>query len=397
MIISSLLDTDLYKFTMQQVVFHKFPDVDVEYAFKCRNKDVDLGPYADEIREEINALCSLSITFDEMAFLRSIRYLHPSYVDSLRNLRLKPSQVEITTDGEFQLRVVGNWYQTILFEVPVLAIINEVYFRNTQPMAPDWDTAGKERLTEKCRLVRQTPVPLTLIEFGTRRRYSKEWQYQVIETMKKEIPFALAGTSNVLACKELDLKPYGTMAHEFLQACQVFAPIHEFQAFALETWMQEYRGDLGIALSDVVGMDAFLRDFDRLFSKAYDGARHDSGDPYSWGEKLIAHYEKYGIDPKSKAAVFSDSLTIPKAIELARHFEGRIKTSFGIGTNLTNDFSFDPLNVVIKMVKCNGYPVAKLSDSPGKTMCKDEVYMAYLREVFNLAGAQKTTPLPPPS
>jgi len=176
------------------------------------------------------------------------------------------------------------------------------------------------------------------------------------------------------------------MAHEFLQACQALVALPEFQKFAFDTWMQEYRGDLGIALSDVVGMEAFLRDFDKLFCKAYDGARHDSGDPVEWGEKLIRHYEAMGVNPKTKSAVFSDSLDIPKAMELARHFEGRIRTSFGIGTNLTNDMGFEPLSIVIKMTRCNGRPVAKLSDSPGKTMCRDDAYLSYLRQAFGIAG-----------
>ena len=184
------------------------------------------------------------------------------------------------------------------------------------------------------------------------------------------------------AAKHFGLKPFGTMAHEFLQAFQAFTALPDFQRAALEAWMQEYRGDLGIALSDVVGMDAFLRDFDLLFCKGYDGCRHDSGDPIAWGEKLIAHYEKNGIDPNTKTATFSDALDIPKAIGLARHFQGRIRAYFGIGTNLTNDFNFPALQIVIKMTRCKGQPVAKLSDSPGKLMSNDSVFLAYLREVF---------------
>jgi nicotinate phosphoribosyltransferase len=191
------------------------------------------------------------------------------------------------------------------------------------------------------------------------------------------------GTSNLALAKALGLKPLGTMAHEFLQAGQVFAPVPDSQKFALETWMQAYRGDLGIALSDIFGMDAFLRDFDLLFAKAFDGARHDSGDPFAWGEKLIAHYEKFGIDPRTKTAVFSDGLDIPKAMALATHFEGRIRTVFGIGTNLTNDFDFPALAIVLKMVRCNGRPVVKLSDTPSKTMSEDATYLAYVQSVFD--------------
>jgi nicotinate phosphoribosyltransferase len=385
MIIQSLLDTDLYKFTMQQVVFHKFPFAEVEYTFQCRTAGADLAPYADEIRAEIDAFCALSFTDDEIAYLRTIRFLNPSYVDALKNLRLRCDQIAISTENGFELSIKGNWYQTILFEVPLLAVVNEVYFRHTHPNAPERDPAGRERLAEKVQLLREHAGPkINLIEFGTRRRYSREWQRTVLETLKRDAGPALIGSSNVLACKELGLKPYGTMAHEYLQACQVFAPLPEFQRFALETWMQEYRGDLGIALSDVVGMRAFLDDFDKLFCKAYDGARHDSGDPYEWGDMLIEHYKNMGVDPRVKSGVFSDGLDIPKVIDLARYFDGRLHTMFGVGTNLTNDFSFKALNIVLKMTKCNGRPVAKLSDSPGKTMCKDEVYLAYLREAFGL-------------
>jgi len=383
MIIDSLLDTDLYKLTMQQVVFHKFPEADVEYRFKCRNADVDLTPYADEIRAEIEHLCTLHISAEETKYLRGIRYMQASYVDSLQRLTLNRACVDISTKNGFELTIRGNWYQTILFEVPVLAIINEVYFRHQTRNAADLATEGLRRLHAKCDLIERSAVkPFYLIEFGTRRRYSREWQARVVSTLRERIPDSLLGTSNVGLAHQNELRPIGTMAHEFLQACQAYAPLPDFQKYAFEAWMQAYRGDLGIALSDVVGMNAFFNDFDRLFSKAYDGARHDSGDPVEWGERLIAHYQKYNIDPKSKFAVFSDSLDVPRALELARHFQGRIGTNFGIGTNLTNDLGLEPLNIVIKMTSCNGRPVAKLSDSPGKAMCGDEVYLAYLRQVF---------------
>lgn len=388
-IIQSLLDSDLYKYTMQQVAFHQFPRADVEYRFQCRSKNVDLCPFADEIRQEVNHLGDLRVTPEEINYLQGIRYLHPSYVESLQHFRLDPSCVEIRTDGEFSLRIQGNWYQTILFEVPVLAIINETYFRRTHPLTADIEAEGMRRLEEKCQLVRDATdvTPFNLVEFGTRRRYSRDWQARVLETLQRELPESLIGTSNMFHAKRLGLPPFGTMAHEFLQACQAFAALPDFQKYALEAWMREYRGDLGIALSDVVGMAAFLRDFDKLFSKAYDGARHDSGDPYEWGEKLIAHYQKLGIDPRTKFAVWSDALDFPKALDLARHFQGRINTSFGVGTNLTNDLGFEPLSIVIKMTRCDGRPVAKLSDSPGKAMSGDAIFLDYLRQTFQITEA----------
>jgi nicotinate phosphoribosyltransferase len=184
------------------------------------------------------------------------------------------------------------------------------------------------------------------------------------------------------------LTPLGTMAHEYLQACQALGPrLRDSQVFGFEMWAKEYRGDLGIALSDVYGMDAFLRDFDLYFCKLFDGARHDSGDPVQWGERLIAHYEAMRVDPKTKTLVFSDGLNIPKVIELYQRFAGRAKLAFGVGTNLTNDVGVEPIQIVMKMTRCNGQPVAKLSDTPGKTMCDDVAYLAYLRQVFEIQAA----------
>ncbi len=386
-IVQSLLDTDLYKFTMQQVVYHRFPVADVEYAFRCRTRDVDLRPYKEEIEAEIAHFCSLRFTEEEIAYLGTLPYLKPSYLDALRELRLNAGAVEITRDSELRLKIRGNWYRTILFEVPVLAIVNEVYFRNTHPFSAKTAAEGRRRLAEKCRMARDSGLDnLRIIEFGTRRRYSRAWQDEAVGLLKEGLGSHFLGTSNVECARKYGLKRYGTMAHEFLQACQAFVALPDSQKFALETWMQEYRGQLGIALSDIVGMDAFFRDFDRLFSQAYDGARHDSGDAIVWGEKLVAHYQSLGLDPTKKQAVFTDSLNIPRAIELARHFRGRIGIQFGIGTNLTNDLGFPALNIVIKMTRCNDRPVAKLSDAPGKTMCEDEAYMNYLRQVFAPPG-----------
>jgi nicotinate phosphoribosyltransferase len=383
-IIPSLLDTDLYKLTMQQAVWGQFPHASVEYVFRCRDSGVDLSPYVEEIKAEIEALGHLRFTLEELAYLCGIRFLKSSYIEMLRDFSLEPANVQITTDGGFALRIVGNWFHTILFEVPVLAIINEVYFRNTQPNATYLSTEGQERLQKKIDLINGSPYPLRIMEFGTRRRYSRQWQAQVLETLKGQIGQSLIGTSNVALASQLELKPMGTMAHEWLQAGQAFTHPADSQRLMLEAWTQEYRGDLGIALSDVINMDTFLRDFDLLFSKGYDGARHDSGDPFVWGEKLIAHYEKLGIDPRTKTAVFSDNLNIPLCIELAEHFEGRIRTTFGIGTNLTNDFGFRPLSIVIKMARCNGRPVVKISDTPGKILSENPVYLAYLRQAFGL-------------
>jgi len=386
MIINSLLDTDLYKLTMMQGVLHQFPWAEVEYEFKCRNQGVDLTPIAKEVQEEILHLCNLKFTKKELDYLRKLRFIKEDFVQFLRLFQLNHEFVHIgTEDDEFSLIIKGPWLHTILFEVPVLAIINEVYFREIRP-APDFEV-GKEKLYEKIHLVKDSDkenLGFGFADFGTRRRFSMIWQEQIIQILKKELPENFRGTSNLYFAMKYNLTPIGTMAHEWLMAAQALGPkLANSQKFALEHWAQEYRGDLGIALSDVVGFDAFLNDFDMYFSKLFDGCRHDSGDPFKWGDKLVEHYKKMKVDARSKIAVFSDGLSFPKAIEITKYFKDRMITSFGIGTNLTNDITEIPLDIVIKMTRCQGSPVAKISDSPGKQMCKDEGYMEYLKSVFS--------------
>lgn len=398
MIITSLLDTDLYKFTMMQAVLHQFPGAQVEYKFKCRNPGVQLAPYVQEIRDEVRALCQLQFQEAELAYLRSLRFVKSDFVDFLSLFRLNEKYITITPldNGEIDISIRGPWLHVIPFEIPVLAIVNEVYFRNTQPV-PDF-MEGRRRLDEKIALLRGEGLEgLKIADYGTRRRFSRAWHEEVLRVLCAKLgtgaqrpepghgPGQFAGTSNVLYAMRLGITPLGTMAHEFLQACQALGPrLRDSQIFGLEAWAKEYRGDLGIALSDVYGMEAFLRDFDLYFCKLFDGARHDSGDPFVWGERMLEHYRKNRVDPLNKTLIFSDALTIPRTIELYQRFHGRCQLAFGIGTNLTNDLGYEPLQVVIKMTRCNGQPVAKLSDTPGKSMCDDQKYLAYLRQVFEI-------------
>lgn len=392
MIITSLLDTDLYKFTMMQVVLHHFPGAQVEYRFKCRNPGIDLVPYIDEVREQIHWLCTLRFRESELDYLRSMRFIKSDFVDFLGLFQLNTKYITVNPspqgNGEIEIVIKGPWLHTILFEIPVLAIVNEVYFRATCPQ-PDF-AEGRRRLAQKVALIRADaslagPGGPKIADYGTRRRFSRLWHDEVLHTLKETLRENLAGTSNVLYAMRHGLIPLGTMAHEYLQACQALGPrLRDSQTFGFETWAKEYRGDLGIALSDVYGMDAFLRDYDMFFCKLFDGTRHDSGDPLDWGERMIAHYEHNRVDPRTKTLVFSDALTIPRVIELYRRFNGRARLAFGVGTNLTNDLGYTPLQIVIKMVRCNGQPVAKLSDSPEKNMCDDTAYLAYLRQVFEI-------------
>ncbi len=388
MIIPSLLDTDLYKFTMMQVVQHHFAEAQVEYRFKCRNPGVDLSPYVEEIEAEIRALCDLRFTQDELAYLRRWRFFKSDFVDLLGLFHLDARFIKVTripgSPREIDITIKGPWLHTILFEVPVLAIVSEVYYRHNVPQ-PNL-AEGRTRLAAKIALGNGVASPdFRIADYGTRRRFSRAWQDEVVGSLKSGLGAHFVGTSNVKFAQEHGLTPLGTMAHEYLQACQAVGPrLRDSQTFAFNMWAREYRGDLGIALSDVCGMDAFLRDFDLFFCKLFDGVRHDSGDPFEWGEKMIAHYQKMRIDPRTKTLVFSDGLNMPVAIRLYEHFKGRAQTSFGIGTNLTNDLGYEPLQIVIKMTRCNGQPVAKISDEPSKSMDYDPSYVKYLREVFQV-------------
>ncbi len=392
MIIQSLLDTDLYKFTMMQVVLHHFPGAQVEYAFTCRNEGVDLRPDLERIRAEVAQLCTLRFTESELDYLRGLRFMKSDFVDFLALFQFNGKYIEIREggpEGGIDIRIRGPWLHTILYEIPVLAIVSETYFRRTQP-APNTDE-GMRRLQKKLDLLHtvEPALEFRISDFGTRRRFSRDWQERILQTLKSEVPEYFAGTSNVWFAMRNGLTPLGTLGHEYMQACQALGPrLRDSQTFAMDTWAKEYRGDLGIALSDTYGLDAFLRDFDMYFCKLFDGARHDSGDPFEWGERMIAHYEKNRVDPHTKTLIFSDQLSFPLAIEIARRFHNRARTAFGIGTNLTNDLGYEPLNIVIKMTECNGQPVAKVSDSPGKTVSKDPRYLAYLRQVFGLEPPQ---------
>jgi len=394
MIIESLLDTDLYKFTMMQVVLHRFPGAHVEYRFKCRNPGIDLVPLIPDIEREIEHLCTLRFTEAELDYLRRMRFIKSDFVDFLSLFQMNRKWLRLRASdkvpGELDITVAGPWLHTILFEIPVLAIINELHFERR---AGEYDPAiGRERLAAKIASVTEDPAfdGMRIADYGTRRRFSRNWQEEVLVTCKRDLGLRFAGTSNVLFALRHGLVPLGTMAHEYLQACQALGPrLRDSQSYGFDMWAREYRGDLGIALSDVFGLEPFLRDFDMYFCKLFDGARHDSGDPFEWSERLIAHYAAHRIDPASKTLVFSDSLTFDVARRLYTRFHGRIRVAFGIGTNLTNDVGFMPLQIVIKLVRCNGQPVAKLSDTPAKNMCDDEAYIGYLRQVFDIKAPAK--------
>lgn len=388
-IVQNLLDTDFYKLTMMQAVLHNYPNAEVEWEFRCRNAE-DLTPYLAEIRYQIERLTELEVTADQLAFLERIPFMKPDFIRFLGLFRFNPRHVQTgIEDGQLCIRLRGPWLHVILYEIPLLAIISEV--RNRYRYREVLLEQASERLYQKLDWLRAEASASELqgfqvADFGTRRRFSFRVQEQMVKIMKRDFPGRFVGTSNVHLARELDLKPIGTMAHEWLMAHQQLGPrLIDSQIAALDCWVREYRGLLGIALTDCITMDAFLRDFDLYFAKLFDGLRHDSGDPLQWAEKAIAHYEKLGIDPMSKTLVFSDGLDFEKSLQLYRALCGRIHVSFGIGTKLTCDIpGVEPMNIVIKMTACNGQPVAKISDAPGKTQCRDENFVSYLKHVFRV-------------
>jgi len=381
---------------MGQAVLQLYPDAWVKYKFKCRNNRIEVTSGDIKcIQEEINNLCSLRFKHDELLYLKGIGIFKPFYLEFLRVLQLNRDYVKCwAEDGELQIEIEGPWMYTIYFEVPDLSIVSEFCHKRRRPFN---NLLALERLVKKILYLKENLKPnddFKFADFGTRRRYSKDWQRQIIEYLAL-YPKYFVGTSNLMFAKDYHVKAIGTQAHEWFQAHQnlqrlgqAFQPnfIHS-QYEALLAWMRVYQNDLGIALSDTLGFDDFLKDFKINLAEHFDGCRHDSGDPIKWCNKLILHYISLGIDPTTKTAVFSDGLTFPEAVKLFKLFHERINCSFGIGTNLTNDvrtnlstdIGNEPLQIVIKMIECNGKPVAKISDSPGKGMCEDESYLKYLR------------------
>ncbi len=382
-IVVSLLDTDLYKFNMDQVIFHRHTDLSGEYYFRCRNEGVVFTrEMYDEINAQIDHLCTLSFRKEELDYLRSIRFIKNDYVEFLRLWHPIRDYVEtsLSDTGELGVVVRGPLFSAMQFEIYLLEIINEVYFR----MQFDYNAlraSAEERLNRKIADFRSGKYTFRFAEFGARRRLSREWEDVVVRRLAEETDNCV-GTSNVYLAMKYNLTPIGTYAHEFVQMYQGIdsIPLAYTNHYALEDWYNEYRGDNGTALTDTVTTDLFLLDFNRAMVNNFTGVRHDSGDPYAWGEKMIAHYKKYGANPKTKLLLFSDSLDFDKAQALYDYFKDRAKVSFGIGTFCSNDTCEKALNIVIKLQTVNGRAVAKLSDAPGKAMCRDPHYLDYLKQ-----------------
>ena len=385
-IINSLLETDMYKFSMGQTIFHQFTSYKTTWTFKCRNKDVHFSEeMVEEIRQQIAAFCGLRFTEEELDYLDNITWIKGSYVDFLRLWQPRYEEFTITTDAPCGLSIeaAGTWLNTTMYEIPILAIVNEVYFR----MAYDYDELleqFKTRLSQKVEMLEKNKYRLnTFSEFGLRRRLSAQAQEIAVEALTnlKDMDSKFIGTSNVYLAKKYNLKPIGTMAHEWImctgQGNHKHNPAYS-NWYALDAWVKEYGILNGIALTDTITTDCFLRDFQLTYATLFSGVRHDSGDPYEWGEKMIAHYKKLGIDPGTKTLLFSDSLDFEKATQIYDHFNDKVQVAFGIGTFISNDTNVPALNIVMKTTKCNGMDVAKISDIAGKGMCKNPDYVDYL-------------------
>ena len=391
-IINRLLETDMYKFSMGQTIFHQFTSYKTTWTFKCRNKDVHFtDEMGEEIKEQVQAFCQLRFTEEELEYLDNITWIKGTYVDFLRLWQPRYEEFTITTDAPCGLAIdaAGTWLNTSMYEIPVLAIVNEVYFR----MAYDYDVLLKQfkrRLDEKVRLLEEDTYRLSdFSEFGLRRRLSAEAQEMAVKAIAEvELPADshFIGTSNVYLAKKFNLKPVGTMAHEWImctgQGNHKHNPAYS-NWYALDAWVKEYGILNGIALTDTITTDCFLRDFQLTYATLFSGVRHDSGDPYEWGDKMIAHYNSLGINPRTKTLLFSDSLDFERATALYDYFKDKAKVAFGIGTFISNDTDEEALNIVMKTTKCNGMDVAKISDVAGKGMCKNPDYVDYLNRCID--------------
>ena len=390
-IITSLLDTDLYKFSMGQAIYHQFSDYKTTWSFKCRNEDVHFTKeMVEEITEQIKAYCELQFTEDELAYIDNITWMKGSYVDFLRLWKPRFADFEITTDSPCGLTIDtrGTWLNTSMYEIATLAIVNEVYFR----MAYDYDdllASFQEKLDRKIQKLIDGEYTIgAFSEFGLRRRLSGEAQDYAVRKLAEASyeNSTFVGTSNVYLAKKYHLKPVGTMAHEWImcvgQGNHKHNPAYS-NWYALDAWVKEYGVLNGTALTDAITTDCFLKDFQLTYATLFSGVRHDSGDPYEWGDKMIAHYQSLGIDAASKTLLFSDSLDFDRATSLYRYFSGKAKVAFGIGTYISNDTKVPPLNIVMKTTMCNGMDVAKISDIMGKGMCKNPEYIEYLQRCID--------------
>lgn len=391
--IKGLTDTDLYKFNMLQVIFNRHTNLNGTYIFKCRNKDVVFTEdMAQEINDQITALCNLRFTERELTYLRSIRFLQPGFVEFLSYWHPRKEHVHLALkeNGELDLRVEGPIFSVMMFEIYLLEIISEVYYRETYVWT--WlEEQFMKTIDEKIHKFVTGEYTFKFAEFGCRRRFSYELEEYAIQQFTQHTD-AMVGTSNVMLAMRYNILPVGTMAHEMFQLYQGIPtiPLAYTTKACLDEWYDTYKGDNGIALTDTLTTDLFLLDFDRSMAATFNGVRNDSGDPYEWGEKMITHWQKLGIDPKSKTLLFSNSLTLDEAQRLYDYFKDKTKVSFGIGGHISTEApGVRALNIVIKLQYVDNQPVAKISDDAGKALCQDDIYLTYLKNAVHFRLERK--------
>ena len=388
----SLLDTDQYKDSMRQCYLHQFSSDHATWDFKARNVGdaASHEKYTAEDREEIinqlKAYCALRYDEDELEWLCDSEkrpWIHHNYIETIRDWR--PHIEDITVEDDpisgLAIHTKGVQWKVSFYEIPILEIAAETYYRNHydyEKLVKDF----KEKTEEKLRFMRDGIFePGTFSEFGARRRVSFELQDWLIGRLVEEKknnktgPIqGFIGTSNMYLAKKYGITSVGTMAHEFIMTVgqgHLYNNPAYSNWFALDAWVKEYGTMNGIALTDTIGTDVFLKDFRHTFATLFSGVRHDSGNPYTWGDKMIAHYKSLGIDPMTKTLMFSDGLDLKKATELNKYFKGKAKVAFGIGTDWSGPQGIEALNIVCKVAIVNGLDVAKLSDAPGKNMCRN--------------------------
>ena len=382
----SLLDTDQYTFTQQQAIMKLgYSTVPVVFEFRCRTEGVDLSSFSTYLREYIERLEAVSLTKDEYDYMRSLRYFSAEYLNFLKYFRFDPTMIYMYPEGkDLIIKISGPWFNAMPFEMPILYAISEQYALINGHDA-FWHNQAMSRLNEK---TINLPLDFKFADFGTRRRACSFLHDSIVQFCAKNLPKNFVGTSNLYLAKKHNVTPIGTMSHMFIQGHQQLNyRLIESQKMAFENWVKVYRGDLGYALADTINTEAFLKDFDDpLFYKLFDGVREDSEpDPIAFGHKIINFYIYRKINPKTKTIIFSNNLNFEKAKIIYRELHNLINVSFGIGTNLTNDTGKDTrLDIVIKMVRCNGQPVAKISNAPGKTMCDNPQFVSYLKSVFSI-------------
>ena len=372
MILKSILDTDLYKFTTSYAYIKLFPYAIGTFSFKDRDETEYSDDFLNALKEEFNRLKGVGLTPDELEYMSvNCRFMPRVYWEWLSSFRFNPDIIDVYLDEErhLHIEVTDYLYKVTLYEVPILAIVSEIknIFFNQRPSREDI----LSKLAAKVELSNSNALPFS--EFGTRRRFSFEVHDWVVDYLKKHSKYC-TGTSNCYLAMKYNMRPMGTHPHEWFMFHGAQFGYKHANYMALENWVNVYDGDLGTALSDTYTSESFLTNFSRKQAKLFDGVRCDSGDELEFVDKLIDRYKELGIDPVTKTIIFSNALDFEKALTLYEYCKGKIRCSFGIGTNLTNDTGYQPSNIVMKLSKCkmnanqSWRECIKLSDDMGKHM-----------------------------